>query len=89
MRNYKEKTRYFFCAYWISENKGSVDIFNIITHLQNTISIHHISSNPKCDTVLKDESNMDSYNKISFFNKIPFRFISNSMTEQRVIHITP
>ncbi|KAK4713959.1 hypothetical protein R3W88_019866 [Solanum pinnatisectum] len=44
----------------------------IITYLQNTVSIHPISSDPGCDMVPKDESDMDSSNKISFLNKNPF-----------------
>nr|YP_010291581.1 hypothetical protein RF2 [Rapatea paludosa]YP_010291598.1 hypothetical protein RF2 [Rapatea paludosa]ULQ67588.1 hypothetical protein RF2 [Rapatea paludosa]ULQ67605.1 hypothetical protein RF2 [Rapatea paludosa] len=54
-----------------SENKGMVDIFKIITYLQKTVSIHPISSDPGCDMVPKDESDMDSPNKISFLNKNP------------------
>nr|YP_009241790.1 hypothetical chloroplast RF21 [Tofieldia thibetica]YP_009241807.1 hypothetical chloroplast RF21 [Tofieldia thibetica]AMQ13365.1 hypothetical chloroplast RF21 [Tofieldia thibetica]AMQ13382.1 hypothetical chloroplast RF21 [Tofieldia thibetica] len=55
-----------------SENKERVDIFKIITYLQNTVSIHPISSDPGCDMVPKDEPDMDSSNKISFLNKNPF-----------------
>nr|UZT28511.1 hypothetical protein RF2 [Verbena officinalis]UZT28528.1 hypothetical protein RF2 [Verbena officinalis] len=55
-----------------SENKELVNIFKIITYLQNTVSIHPISSDPGCDRVLKDESDMDSSNKISFLNLNPF-----------------
>ncbi|KAL3646610.1 Protein Ycf2 [Castilleja foliolosa] len=55
-----------------SENKELVNIFKIITYLQNTVSIHPISSDPGCDRVLKDEPDMDSSNKISFLNKNPF-----------------
>ncbi|KAL6585158.1 hypothetical protein OROMI_004447 [Orobanche minor] len=43
-----------------SENKELVNIFKIITCLQNTVSIHPISSDPGCDRVLKDEPDMDS-----------------------------
>nr|AYH52059.1 Ycf2 [Amphilophium buccinatorium] len=53
-----------------SENKELVNIFKIITYLQNTVSIHPISSDPGCDRVLKDEPDMDK--KISFLNKNPF-----------------
>nr|YP_009582215.1 hypothetical chloroplast RF21 [Bixa orellana]YP_009582232.1 hypothetical chloroplast RF21 [Bixa orellana]QBK83750.1 hypothetical chloroplast RF21 [Bixa orellana]QBK83767.1 hypothetical chloroplast RF21 [Bixa orellana] len=53
-----------------SENKEIVNIFKIITYLQNTVSIHPISSDPGCDMVPKDE--LDSSNKISFLNKNPF-----------------
>nr|YP_009431090.1 hypothetical chloroplast RF21 [Aphyllanthes monspeliensis]YP_009431107.1 hypothetical chloroplast RF21 [Aphyllanthes monspeliensis]ASW26525.1 hypothetical chloroplast RF21 [Aphyllanthes monspeliensis]ASW26544.1 hypothetical chloroplast RF21 [Aphyllanthes monspeliensis] len=55
-----------------SENKEMVDIFKIITYLQNTVSIHPLSSDPGCDMVPKDEPDMDSSNKISFLNKNPF-----------------
>ncbi|KAL2223970.1 UNVERIFIED_CONTAM: Protein Ycf2 [Sesamum indicum] len=55
-----------------SENKELVNIFKIIAYLQNTVSIHPISSDPGCDRVLKDEPDMDSSNKISFLNKIHF-----------------
>ncbi|XP_048630493.1 protein Ycf2-like [Brassica napus] len=55
-----------------SENKEIVNIFKIITYLQNTVSIHPISSDLGCDTVPKDELDMDSSNKISFLNKNPF-----------------
>ncbi|KAI3943035.1 hypothetical protein MKW92_000045 [Papaver armeniacum] len=55
-----------------SENKEMVDIFKIITYLQNTVSIHPISSDPGCDMVPKDEPDMDSSNKISFLNQNPF-----------------
>nr|DAD24170.1 TPA_asm: hypothetical protein HUJ06_025633 [Nelumbo nucifera] len=55
-----------------SKNKEMVDIFKIITFLQNTVSIHPISSDPGCNMVPKDEPDMDSSNKISFLNKNPF-----------------
>nr|QUB02887.1 hypothetical chloroplast RF21 [Weldenia candida]QUB02904.1 hypothetical chloroplast RF21 [Weldenia candida] len=55
-----------------SENKEMVDIFKIITYLQNTVSIHPISSDPGCDMVPKDEPDMDSLNKIFLLNKNPF-----------------
>ncbi|KAF8050897.1 hypothetical protein N665_1859s0024, partial [Sinapis alba] len=55
-----------------SENKEIVNIFKIITYLQNTVSIHPISSDLGCDTVPKDELDMDSSYKISFLNKNPF-----------------
>ncbi|CBI19362.3 hypothetical protein VitviT2T_027410 [Vitis vinifera] len=41
-------------------------------YLQNTVSIHPISSDPGCDMVPKDEPDMNSSNKISFLNKNPF-----------------
>nr|YP_010223215.1 hypothetical protein RF2 [Stephania epigaea]YP_010223232.1 hypothetical protein RF2 [Stephania epigaea]UCL27224.1 hypothetical protein RF2 [Stephania epigaea]UCL27225.1 hypothetical protein RF2 [Stephania epigaea] len=52
-----------------SENQEMVDIFKIITYLQNTVSIHPISSDPGCDVVPKYEPDMDSSNKISFLNQ--------------------
>nr|QKK51645.1 Ycf2 [Plagioloba crenulata]QKK51665.1 Ycf2 [Plagioloba crenulata] len=55
-----------------SENQEIVNIFKIITYLQNTVSIHPISSDLGCDMVPKDELDMDSSNKISFLNKNPF-----------------
>nr|YP_010505308.1 Ycf2 [Chrysosplenium echinus]YP_010505325.1 Ycf2 [Chrysosplenium echinus]UXE34025.1 Ycf2 [Chrysosplenium echinus]UXE34042.1 Ycf2 [Chrysosplenium echinus] len=55
-----------------SENKEMVNIFKIITYLQNTVSIHPISSDPGCDMVPKDEPDMDSSNNISVLNKNPF-----------------
>nr|AGW04483.1 hypothetical chloroplast protein [Astephanus triflorus] len=55
-----------------SENKEMVNIFKIITYLQNTVSIHPISSDSGCDMVPKDEPDMNSSNKISFLNKNPF-----------------
>nr|YP_009306513.1 Ycf2 [Helwingia himalaica]YP_009306538.1 Ycf2 [Helwingia himalaica]AOP19430.1 Ycf2 [Helwingia himalaica]AOP19455.1 Ycf2 [Helwingia himalaica] len=55
-----------------SENKEMVNIFKIITYLQNAVSIHPISSDPGCDMVPKDEPDIDSSNKISFLNKNPF-----------------
>nr|YP_009752370.1 Ycf2 protein [Bryonia marmorata]YP_009752388.1 Ycf2 protein [Bryonia marmorata]QIT04344.1 Ycf2 protein [Bryonia marmorata]QIT04362.1 Ycf2 protein [Bryonia marmorata] len=58
-----------------SENKEIVNIFKIITYLQNTVSIHPISSDPGCDMVPKDELDMDSSNKISFLNKNPFIYL--------------
>ncbi|KAK8914188.1 Protein ycf2 [Platanthera zijinensis] len=51
------------------ENKEMVDIFKIITYLQNTVSIHPSEPDPGCDMVPKDEPDMDSSNKISFLNK--------------------
>nr|YP_010448625.1 hypothetical protein RF2 [Schnabelia terniflora]YP_010448648.1 hypothetical protein RF2 [Schnabelia terniflora]UTS56660.1 hypothetical protein RF2 [Schnabelia terniflora]UTS56661.1 hypothetical protein RF2 [Schnabelia terniflora]UZG90256.1 Ycf2 [Schnabelia terniflora]UZG90279.1 Ycf2 [Schnabelia terniflora] len=57
-----------------SENKELANIFKIMTHLQKTISIsiHPVLSDPGCDLVLKDESDMDSCNKILFVSKKPF-----------------
>nr|YP_010259001.1 hypothetical chloroplast RF21 [Chiloglottis cornuta]YP_010259009.1 hypothetical chloroplast RF21 [Chiloglottis cornuta]UIX23871.1 hypothetical chloroplast RF21 [Chiloglottis cornuta]UIX23879.1 hypothetical chloroplast RF21 [Chiloglottis cornuta] len=55
-----------------AEKKEIVDIFKIITYLQNTVSIHPSEPDPGCDMVPKDEPDMDSSNKISFLNKNPF-----------------
>uniref|UniRef100_UPI0030DE5A10 hypothetical chloroplast RF21 n=1 Tax=Herniaria glabra TaxID=115624 RepID=UPI0030DE5A10 len=55
-----------------SENKEMVNIFKIITYLQNSVSIHPISSDPGCDMVPKDEPDMGSSDKISFLNKNSF-----------------
>nr|YP_010601414.1 hypothetical protein RF2 [Ceratocephala testiculata]YP_010601431.1 hypothetical protein RF2 [Ceratocephala testiculata]QFV18864.1 Ycf2 [Ceratocephala falcata]QFV18881.1 Ycf2 [Ceratocephala falcata]WAL35703.1 hypothetical protein RF2 [Ceratocephala testiculata]WAL35704.1 hypothetical protein RF2 [Ceratocephala testiculata] len=55
-----------------SENQEMVDLFQIITYLQNTVSIHPILSDPGCDMVPKDEPDMDSSNKISFLNQNSF-----------------
>nr|YP_009407300.1 putative ATPase linked to protein import [Drosera regia]YP_009407308.1 putative ATPase linked to protein import [Drosera regia]ASA46220.1 putative ATPase linked to protein import [Drosera regia]ASA46250.1 putative ATPase linked to protein import [Drosera regia] len=55
-----------------SENKEMVNIFKIITYLQNSVSIHPISSDPGCDMGPKGEPDMGSSNKISFLNKNPF-----------------
>nr|AEX93966.1 hypothetical chloroplast RF21 [Haworthia cymbiformis] len=69
---WKKKQDVSFVPSRRSENKEMVDIFKIITYLQNTVSIHPISSDPGCDMVPKDEPDMDSSNKISFLNKNPF-----------------
>nr|AZZ70863.1 hypothetical chloroplast RF21 [Zantedeschia aethiopica] len=50
----KKKQDVSFVPYRRSENKEMVDIFKIITYLQNTVSIHPISSDPGC-VVPKDE----------------------------------
>nr|UKO32389.1 hypothetical chloroplast RF21 [Ipomoea aquatica]UKO32409.1 hypothetical chloroplast RF21 [Ipomoea aquatica]BDR61945.1 hypothetical protein RF2 [Ipomoea aquatica]BDR61965.1 hypothetical protein RF2 [Ipomoea aquatica]BDR62029.1 hypothetical protein RF2 [Ipomoea aquatica] len=55
-----------------SENQEMIHLFKIITYLQNTVSIHSISLDPGCDMVPKDDPDLDSSNKISFFNKNPF-----------------
>nr|QWL17084.1 hypothetical chloroplast RF21 [Plantago brasiliensis]QWL17101.1 hypothetical chloroplast RF21 [Plantago brasiliensis] len=52
-----------------SENKELGNLFKRIMYLQNTVSINPISSDRGCDRVLKDEPDMDSSNKISFWNK--------------------
>nr|YP_010581446.1 hypothetical protein RF2 [Triphyophyllum peltatum]YP_010581463.1 hypothetical protein RF2 [Triphyophyllum peltatum]UZT27851.1 hypothetical protein RF2 [Triphyophyllum peltatum]UZT27868.1 hypothetical protein RF2 [Triphyophyllum peltatum] len=64
-----------FVPFRRSENKEMVNIFKIITYLQNTVSIHPISSDPGCEMVPKDEPDMDSSNKISFLNKNPFFYL--------------
>nr|YP_010443426.1 hypothetical protein RF2 [Arenaria serpyllifolia]YP_010443445.1 hypothetical protein RF2 [Arenaria serpyllifolia]UTE94300.1 hypothetical protein RF2 [Arenaria serpyllifolia]UTE94320.1 hypothetical protein RF2 [Arenaria serpyllifolia] len=58
-----------------SKNKEMINIFKIITYLQNSASIHPISSDPGCDTVPKDEPDMDSFDKISFLNKNVFFYL--------------
>nr|YP_010407191.1 hypothetical chloroplast RF21 [Goodyera striata]YP_010407208.1 hypothetical chloroplast RF21 [Goodyera striata]URF19995.1 hypothetical chloroplast RF21 [Goodyera striata]URF20012.1 hypothetical chloroplast RF21 [Goodyera striata] len=55
-----------------AEKKEMVDIFKIITYLQNTISIHPSEPYHIPDLVPKDEPDMDSSNKISFLNKKTF-----------------
>ncbi|KAF1870769.1 hypothetical protein Lal_00037383 [Lupinus albus] len=50
-----------------SKNKEIINIFKIIMYLQNTVSIHPISSDPGCDMVPKDE--LSHSNKILFLNK--------------------
>uniref|UniRef100_A0A1Y3BWG3 Ycf2 N-terminal domain-containing protein n=1 Tax=Helianthus annuus TaxID=4232 RepID=A0A1Y3BWG3_HELAN len=73
-----------------SEKKEMVNLFKIITYLQNTVSIHPISLDSGCDMVPKDEPDMDSSNKISFLNKIHFLiYFIYSMTGTGRIHVTP
>nr|YP_010285111.1 hypothetical chloroplast RF21 [Silene melanantha]YP_010285128.1 hypothetical chloroplast RF21 [Silene melanantha]UKQ57610.1 hypothetical chloroplast RF21 [Silene melanantha]UKQ57611.1 hypothetical chloroplast RF21 [Silene melanantha]UKQ57692.1 hypothetical protein RF2 [Silene melanantha]UKQ57693.1 hypothetical protein RF2 [Silene melanantha]UKQ57774.1 hypothetical chloroplast RF21 [Silene melanantha] len=60
-----------------SENKEMINIFKIITYLQNSVSIHPISPDPGCDRVPKDEPDMDSSDKISFLNKNAFFYLFN------------
>nr|YP_009407419.1 putative ATPase linked to protein import [Dionaea muscipula]ASA46399.1 putative ATPase linked to protein import [Dionaea muscipula]QBC71719.1 hypothetical protein RF2 [Dionaea muscipula] len=55
-----------------SENKEMVNLFKIITYLQNSVSIHPISSDPGCAMGPKGEPDMGSSDKISFLNKNPF-----------------
>nr|QJD20933.1 hypothetical chloroplast RF21 [Trifolium alexandrinum] len=38
-----------------AEKKETLNLFKIILYLQNTVSIHPISSDPECDRVTKDE----------------------------------
>nr|YP_009166648.1 photosystem I assembly protein Ycf2 [Epipremnum aureum]YP_009166669.1 photosystem I assembly protein Ycf2 [Epipremnum aureum]ALB38626.1 photosystem I assembly protein Ycf2 [Epipremnum aureum]ALB38647.1 photosystem I assembly protein Ycf2 [Epipremnum aureum] len=47
-----------------SENKKMVDIFKIIKYLQNTVSIHPISSDPGCDMVVPKDSE-ERYKKMA------------------------
>ncbi|PHT54993.1 Protein Ycf2 [Capsicum baccatum] len=68
----KKQQDLYFVPSRRSKNKEMVNIFKIITYLQNTISIHPISSDLGCDMVPKEEPDMDSSNKISFLNKNPF-----------------
>nr|YP_010287087.1 hypothetical protein RF2 [Hydrocharis chevalieri]YP_010287107.1 hypothetical protein RF2 [Hydrocharis chevalieri]UKT61170.1 hypothetical protein RF2 [Hydrocharis chevalieri]UKT61171.1 hypothetical protein RF2 [Hydrocharis chevalieri] len=68
----KKKQDLSFVPFRRSENKERVDIFKIITYLQNTVSIHPISSDRGCDMVPKDEPDIESSNKISFLNKNRF-----------------
>ena len=49
------------------ENKEIANIVKIIMYLQNTVSIHPISSDPGCGRFAKDK--LDSSDKISFLNK--------------------
>nr|YP_009581324.1 hypothetical chloroplast RF21 [Enemion raddeanum]YP_009581340.1 hypothetical chloroplast RF21 [Enemion raddeanum]QBK49389.1 hypothetical chloroplast RF21 [Enemion raddeanum]QBK49405.1 hypothetical chloroplast RF21 [Enemion raddeanum] len=51
----KKQQDFSFAPCRRSENKEMVDIFKIITYLQNTVSIHPIASDPGCDMVPKDE----------------------------------
>ena len=46
------------------ENKEIVNIFKVITHLQNIISIHPSPLDSGCDIVLKDKLEMDNSNEI-------------------------
>ena len=55
-----------FVPSWRSENKEMINIFKIIMYLQNSVSIHPISSDPGWDMVPKDEPDMGSSDKISF-----------------------
>jgi hypothetical protein len=65
-----------------SENKEIVNIFKIITYLQNTVSIHPSSSDLGCDMVPKDEMDMDSSNNISILNKNPYFYLFNLLHER-------
>ncbi|PHU22537.1 hypothetical protein BC332_07644 [Capsicum chinense] len=48
-----------------SKNKEMINIFKIIMYLQNTVTIHPISSDLGCDMVPQDEPDMDSSNQIN------------------------
>nr|BDR61695.1 hypothetical protein RF2 [Erycibe henryi] len=52
-----------------AENKEMIKMFKITKYLKNAVSIHSISSDPGCNMVPKNDPDMDSSNKISFFNK--------------------
>nr|YP_009729300.1 hypothetical chloroplast RF21 [Allium mairei]YP_009729318.1 hypothetical chloroplast RF21 [Allium mairei]QHQ72975.1 hypothetical chloroplast RF21 [Allium mairei]QHQ72993.1 hypothetical chloroplast RF21 [Allium mairei] len=80
---WKKKQDVSFVPSRRSENKEMVDIFKIITYLQNTVSIHPISSDPGCDMVPKDEPDMDSSNKISFLKKNPFLDLFHTILNQK------
>jgi len=57
---WKKQQDISFAPFRRLENKEMVNLFKIIPYLQNTISIHPISSNLGCDMVLKDEPDLDS-----------------------------
>ncbi|KAK9740446.1 hypothetical protein RND81_03G035800 [Saponaria officinalis] len=65
-----------------SENKEMINIFKIITYLQNSGSIHPISSDSGSNMVPKDEPDMNSSDKISFLNKNTFFY--GRIRKQRV-----
>nr|YP_009299139.1 hypothetical chloroplast RF21 [Pelargonium exhibens]YP_009299183.1 hypothetical chloroplast RF21 [Pelargonium exhibens]AJB99053.1 hypothetical chloroplast RF21 [Pelargonium exhibens]AJB99098.1 hypothetical chloroplast RF21 [Pelargonium exhibens] len=71
-----------FVPYRVSEKKEIVNLFKIITYLQKTVSIYPISSDPGCDRVPKDELNVDSSKKISFFKKNPFFDLLNQFHDR-------
>ena len=60
----KKEQDVFVVTSKLLENKEIVNIFKVITQLQNIISIHPSSPNPGCDIVLKDKLEMDNSNKI-------------------------
>ena len=49
-----------------------VDLFKIIRYLQNTVSIHPISSDRGYDMVPQDETSIESSNKTSFWDQNRF-----------------
>ena len=55
-------------------------------YLQNTVSIHPISSDPGCDMVPKDE--LDSSNKISFLNKNPIDLLEGGSHWRQIQYST-
>nr|YP_009171132.1 hypothetical chloroplast RF21 [Pelargonium dichondrifolium]AJA38338.1 hypothetical chloroplast RF21 [Pelargonium dichondrifolium] len=66
-----------FVPYRRSEIKEIVDLFKILTYLQKTVSIYPISINAECERVPKDELDVDSSKKISFFKKNPILDLLN------------
>nr|YP_009642731.1 hypothetical chloroplast RF2 [Medicago biflora]QCO74216.1 hypothetical chloroplast RF2 [Medicago biflora] len=64
-RLFKKEEDVSFVLLRQSENKEIANIVKIIMYLQNTVSIHPISSDPGCDGVAKDEL----YSSDSFLNK--------------------
>nr|UDZ61548.1 hypothetical protein RF2 [Helanthium bolivianum] len=63
----KKKQDVSFVPFRQSENQAMVDLFKIIPYLQNTVSIHPISSDPGWYMVPKDEPDID--NKISLLDR--------------------
>nr|UZC31290.1 hypothetical protein RF2 [Medicago constricta] len=64
-RLFKKEEDVSFVLFRQSENKEIANIVKIHMYLQNTVSIHPISSDPGCDGVAKDEL----YSSDSFLNK--------------------
>nr|YP_010565976.1 hypothetical protein RF2 [Medicago murex]UZC30608.1 hypothetical protein RF2 [Medicago murex]UZC30684.1 hypothetical protein RF2 [Medicago murex] len=64
-RFFKKEEDVSFVLFRQSEKKEIANIVKISMHLQNTVSIHPISSDPGCDGVAKDEL----YSSDSFLNK--------------------
>lgn len=56
IRNCWRKKRFFFFFFWVpsrrSENKEIINVFKIITYFQDTVSIHLIPLDPRCDIVM-------------------------------------
>nr|YP_009450099.1 hypothetical chloroplast RF2 [Burmannia championii]YP_009450106.1 hypothetical chloroplast RF2 [Burmannia championii]ANK36296.1 hypothetical chloroplast RF2 [Burmannia championii]ANK36303.1 hypothetical chloroplast RF2 [Burmannia championii] len=86
----KKKQDVSFVPSRLLKNKEMVDIFKIITYLQNTVSIHPISSDLGCGMFPKDEPDMGSSNNISFLNKNPFfdlfHLFHNRHKERYTVH---